>query len=515
MTKRLWEITSGEKVALPSDVELADNTASNVWTWSWIYKEKVWKDLRFKKIKAWSNITLNELEDEVEIESEQDVSELALKTNVLELNNTTAFTPDDDYEPATKKYVDDNSWGSSSPLTTKWDIYWYSTNDARLPVWTNWQVLSADSAEALWIKWIDSWANSEHLLLTFTADSNITAWDVCILKNNWHITKYTSAEDVENFIWFADETVTSGNFVKIVTLWKNNKQSWLTINQKYYLKSSNISNFSYDSSFDVSPQDTWPIWVTFNTDWTKMFIAWRDTKSIYEYHLTTWFDITTASYDSSFDASSQDTGLSWITFNTDGTKMFIAWSVTNSVYEYHLITWFDISTASYDSSFSVNSQDTDPYWVTFNTDWTKMFITWRDTKSIYEYHLTTGFDITTASYDSSFDISSQDTDPFWISFNTDGTKMHICWRDTNSVYEYHLITWFDISTASYDNSLDISSQDTIASWVTFNTDGTKMFTYWSEHSSVYEYHLNSGNWLSTSWDKFVWRWIASDTILVK
>ena len=31
----------------------------------------------------------------------------ALKTNVLELDNTTAFTPDADYEPATKKYVDD------------------------------------------------------------------------------------------------------------------------------------------------------------------------------------------------------------------------------------------------------------------------------------------------------------------------------------------------------------------------------------------------------------------------
>jgi len=30
------------------------------------------------------------------------------KSNVLELNNTTAFTPDADYEPATKKYVDDS-----------------------------------------------------------------------------------------------------------------------------------------------------------------------------------------------------------------------------------------------------------------------------------------------------------------------------------------------------------------------------------------------------------------------
>ncbi len=40
---------------------------------------------------------------------DQDLSTLASKSNVLELDNTTSFTPDADYEPATKKYVDDNA----------------------------------------------------------------------------------------------------------------------------------------------------------------------------------------------------------------------------------------------------------------------------------------------------------------------------------------------------------------------------------------------------------------------
>lgn len=40
-----------------------------------------------------------------------DLQDYALKSNVLELDNTTAFTPDADYEPATKKYVDDNAGG--------------------------------------------------------------------------------------------------------------------------------------------------------------------------------------------------------------------------------------------------------------------------------------------------------------------------------------------------------------------------------------------------------------------
>jgi hypothetical protein len=43
--------------------------------------------------------------------------------------------------------------GGSSPLTTKGDLYTYSTTDARLGVGTNGQVLQADSTAATGIKW--------------------------------------------------------------------------------------------------------------------------------------------------------------------------------------------------------------------------------------------------------------------------------------------------------------------------------------------------------------------------
>jgi len=48
----------------------------------------------------------------------QDISGKADKSNVLELDNIDAFTPDADYEPATKKYVDDNAGGG-----TEYQIY--------------------------------------------------------------------------------------------------------------------------------------------------------------------------------------------------------------------------------------------------------------------------------------------------------------------------------------------------------------------------------------------------------
>ena len=253
-----------------------------------------------------------------------------------------------------------------------------------------------------------------------------------------------------------------------------------------------ISNVSYDSvSFDVSSEEGNPRGLAFNTDGTKMFVVGTGSDSVRQYTLSTGFDILTASYDNvSFDVSSEDSFSLGLTFNPDGTKMFVVGTGSDSVHQYTLSTGFDLTTASYDNvSLDVSSEDGRPAGLTFSTDGSKMHMMGSISDSVYQYTLSTGFDLSTALYDSvSFSVQAEEGNPRGLAFKTDGTKMFVVGSLSDSVYQYTLTTGFDVSTASYDSvSFDVGSQSTYPDAIAFNSDVTKMFVLGANSDSVHQY----------------------------
>ena len=121
---------------------------------------------------------------------------------------------------------------------------------------------------------------------------------------------------------------------------------------------------------------------------------------------------------------------------------------------YTLSTGFDLSTATFNdingdgSGFDISGQETVPRGLTFNNDGTKMFVVGDNGNDINEYTLSVGFDLTsTVTHVGEFDISDQETNPQGIAFNTTGTKMFIVGNIGNDINEYTLSCAFKVTSS--------------------------------------------------------------------
>jgi len=253
-----------------------------------------------------------------------------------------------------------------------------------------------------------------------------------------------------------------------------------------------LTNASYDSvSFSVATEDTGPTNIGFNDDGTSMYIIGRDNDAIYQYTLSTAWDLSTASYASKSLSTSGENVARDFTFNNDGTKIYYIGSAVDRVYQYSLSTAYDISTATSDNKTKdVGSQAGTPTGIELKSDGTKLYVCDGGTDTIYQYSLSTAFDISTASYDSvSFSFSSQGTNTQSIFFSPDGTSLFVC--DTSAsndtVYKYSLSTAWDVSTLSYANeSFSLAGQDDPFG-VAFKSDGSKMYMVGNTNITVYQY----------------------------
>ena len=236
--------------------------------------------------------------------------------------------------------------------------------------------------------------------------------------------------------------------------------------------------------------------VAFSNDGTKMFLVGSLTEAIYEYTLSTPFKLSTAIYNHDTEIfllpNTFPTGMA---FSNDGTKMFVAGDEADNIHEYTLSPPFDVSTARLVYSLHVFAQEEKPQGVAFSNDGAKMFVVGNAGQEINEYTLTTPFDLTTATFANfTFSVSDRDTSPTDVAFSNDGTKMFVVGSVGDSIYEYTLTTPFDLTTASYadiDEKFSVTTQAEVPQGMAFSNDGAKMFVIGSHRDDINEYTLSS------------------------
>lgn len=250
-----------------------------------------------------------------------------------------------------------------------------------------------------------------------------------------------------------------------------------------------------DESY-VPSEDSQPFGLWFKSDGTKMYVLGLSNNSVFQYSLSTAWDVSTASYDTvTFDATTQDGSVTGLAFSADGTKMYIAGTATDTVYQYTLSTAWDLSTAAYASkSILVSSQTTAPGGITFKPDGTALYVASNSSDSIYQYTLGTAWDLSTASYASKvLDVSAENTSPKGLAFNSDGTKLFVSTSQPSSkysVYGYSLSTPYDLATATYANDALLNPNSSLDTFCIFLRDNDVDFYFGLESSGgIFHYEI--------------------------
>ncbi len=255
--------------------------------------------------------------------------------------------------------------------------------------------------------------------------------------------------------------------------------------QGYY-----ISGASYDSvSFDFSSQFSYAFAFGFADSGTKMYGQQSfNGGTLYQYTLSTAYDISTASYaNKSYSFANGESGF---VITPDGSSLYISANDGDAVYRYTFGTAFDASTLSNGTQmFSTSSVDTQPDMCKFNNDGSKFFLLGRSNNRIYEYSVSTAYDLTTATYsNNSLLVSAQAASPLGFDFSADGTSLVVSDNTTDSIYLYTLTTGYDLTTATYSGTnFSVASQDSVPGGMSFVNNGSKLLILGRANKLIYQY----------------------------
>lgn len=244
---------------------------------------------------------------------------------------------------------------------------------------------------------------------------------------------------------------------------------------------NNIYEYTLFASFDQEfrpPQDIVPSAMTFNNDGSKMYVLGSQFSDVLEYDLSTVYDINSGTFRASYNYQTDEAGMLTIRFNPDGTRMFLFGINSRNIWQYNLaIPWeVDSIIVAPSVTFFLGVQDSGARGVTFGLDGYNLFMVGDNTNTIYQYDMEVPYDVTSLSYSgNSYDISAYTNSASCLIFNALGTEVFVGSNGEDVIYKFELKNGFNLSDVTFKTSFKTNQPMIFLEDIAFNPDGTKMY----------------------------------------
>jgi len=239
-----------------------------------------------------------------------------------------------------------------------------------------------------------------------------------------------------------------------------------------------------------SPEDT-PNGMAWKPDGSKLFLVGEEGNDfIHEYACSVKFDPNTCLFDSKQSIKTQSVNPTDIEFSSNGTIVYVLAADKKKIFQWSMGAAYDISNSfTYkNASASINSQESVPEGLAFNSAGTKMFVVGTNGDSIDEWTLgATPWNVTrTVTHTSATALG--DAEPTGLAWSTDGKILYVVGSGSDVVREFKCAT-FDASTCVFQDSISVAAQEATASDVTLDNRGQKMFVLGDTGNGIDVYSL--------------------------
>lgn len=269
------------------------------------------------------------------------------------------------------------------------------------------------------------------------------------------------------------------------------------------------SRGAVEDAFRVNAQETSPQDVEFNDDGTRMYILGNTGDDVTEYALSSAWNVSSATFTDTFDArtaienllgATNGDLLTGMTFNDDGSKLYIADRRSDDIFEFDLSTNYDVSTAGAVVNNIPITGENNVRDISFNDDGSEIYAIGNSGDDVNVFPLSTNYDLSSVGSSTNHALpGSPDNTPQAILIDNAGTTFWVAGSTDDEIKEYTLSTTFDFSsTITFIEATPFPTVDINPRGLVFNNDGTKLFVacdaqnYVSEIALSTPYDINTG-----------------------
>ncbi|MEZ5807864.1 MAG: Ig-like domain-containing protein [Zhengella sp.] len=185
---------------------------------------------------------------------------------------------------------------------------------------------------------------------------------------------------------------------------------------------------THQGGHSIIAQDTNATDVAFSSDGLRMYVIGDTSDSVHQYTLENAFDLTagTITFDGSFSVAAEELSPTSVRFSNDGMRMYVAGFRQDMVFQYALTTAFDITggVTLEGASAAFTADELDISGFTFNADGSRIYIVGTSSDTVFAYTLATPFDVRSPwTKVGSFAIGSQDNQPTGLFLDPDSANL--------------------------------------------------------------------------------------------